>query len=240
MPICLTGTDPIKSQDSREKTLQELYKPELRARLVFFRPAYFAKYAAGRVANAWLFEECKKTQEFHFPTLSDQLTKLQKSTQTVQEGDFFITRHSNLNSTHLVIHMVLDAPMESITEELSQRHNWLQGMRNLLATCQRFGVHWLVLPLEIASTPGISLAQKLAASASQQRSTSPLPPPSSSGKRLEPVFKFIKGLFLEGVKSGGQPTHPLGITFLIPSHVKNTSHLHHHLCSVFKPVLAKK
>ncbi|KAJ9077547.1 hypothetical protein DSO57_1015739 [Entomophthora muscae] len=227
--ITLTASDPLKdnTEETRINTLALLYKPELTFRLVFFHPKYAPKYHLGRVANTWLFEVCSSSNELHFPSLSYQLAaaldKLQSSKASLQEGDFIITRHSNLPNTHVIVHMALDHSNNSFPEDLNQRALLISGIRSLLTTAQRYGASKLVLPSPELNAPTapVSLSQKLAASSNPNMD----PSIAAKIKLSEMFFKCIKGLLLETNRSGSVP-YPvlsgatifpvLGVTFLMP------------------------
>jgi hypothetical protein len=59
-----------------------------------------------------LFSRCHQSTEFHFPDIDSQLQTIENdyvdNQKTVDEGDFFITRHSNLPLTQIVFHLVID------------------------------------------------------------------------------------------------------------------------------------
>lgn len=227
--ITLTASDPLKddSKEARLDTLELLYRPELTFRLVFFHPKHGPKYPLGRVANAWLFEACGRSNELHFPSLSHQLAaaldRLQAAKASLQEGDFLLTRHSNLANTHVVIHMAMDHASETFPEDLNQRPLLIGGVRTLLTTVQRYGASKLVLPPPELNAPAAptSLSQKLAASSNPNMD----PSLAAKIKLFETFFRCIKGLLLETNRSGSVP-YPilpgasippvLGLTFLLP------------------------
>jgi hypothetical protein len=59
-----------------------------------------------------LFERCQQSTEFHFTDIETQLTTIEHdfihSENGLQEGSFFITKHSNLPSTQVVFHLIID------------------------------------------------------------------------------------------------------------------------------------
>lgn len=65
-----------------------------------------------------LFERCQHSTEFHFPDIETQLTVIEQDynsrPESLQEGSFFITRHSNLPSTQVIFHLVVDSECKFI------------------------------------------------------------------------------------------------------------------------------
>lgn len=65
-----------------------------------------------------LFERCQHSTEFHFPDIETQLTVIEQDynsrPDSLQEGSFFITRHSNLPSTQVIFHLVVDSECKFI------------------------------------------------------------------------------------------------------------------------------
>ena len=62
------------------------------------------------------FQRCKESTEFHFDDIDYQLKVIEDDfvrsapgdAIPIREGDFFITRHSNLPLVHIVFHLVID------------------------------------------------------------------------------------------------------------------------------------
>lgn len=64
------------------------------------------------IFHSALFSRCHQSTEFHFPDIDSQLQTIEydyvDNQKPVEEGDFFITRHSNLPLTQIVFHLVID------------------------------------------------------------------------------------------------------------------------------------
>ena len=60
-----------------------------------------------------MFERCQHSTEFHFPDIESQLTTVEqdfaRKPDSLQEGSFFVTRHSNLPLTQVIFHLVIDS-----------------------------------------------------------------------------------------------------------------------------------
>jgi Uncharacterised conserved protein (DUF2362) len=75
-----------------------------------------------------LFSRCHQSTEFHFPDIDSQLQTIENdyvdNQKTVDEGDFFITRHSNLPLTQIVFHLVIDGDGKLEAGELRKSMFW--------------------------------------------------------------------------------------------------------------------
>lgn len=67
------------------------------------------------------------------------------SGKTLQTGDVFITRHSNLAQVHVIFHMVSDDSI--LSKDMNSRHPVLLGLRNILKTACSHDVTSLTIPL---------------------------------------------------------------------------------------------
>lgn len=71
------------------------------------------QYRSGKGSNKALFERCQHSTEFHFPDIESQLTLIEQDfasrSDGLQEGSFFVTRHSNLPLTQVVFHLIIDS-----------------------------------------------------------------------------------------------------------------------------------
>lgn len=71
------------------------------------------QYRTGKGSNKALFDRCRHSTEFHFPDIESQLTVIESDFASrpdgLQEGNFFVTRHSNLPLTQVVFHLIIDS-----------------------------------------------------------------------------------------------------------------------------------
>ena len=94
-----------------------------------------------------LAELCQQTTEFHFDSLE---TQLDYRPNNLKPGDFVITRHSNLNSAHVIFHLVVD--QESLNKtEINSRHPVILGLRNILKTACLNDITTITIPALLAS-----------------------------------------------------------------------------------------
>jgi hypothetical protein len=68
-------------------------------------------YMTGKGSNKALMERCQQSTEFHFADMESQLTVIEKDFANggLVEGSFFVTKHSNLPSTQVVYHLLIDS-----------------------------------------------------------------------------------------------------------------------------------
>jgi hypothetical protein len=114
---------------------------------------------------------------------------------TMEPGDFYITCHSNLAQVQVVCHLVSE-DKAVLSGSLSNRHPIMQGLRNVLYTLSKHGLHHVVVPLLLTNQmkPEMTINWCL--------------------KRAELVFKSIKGFLLESTTWKGNK--PWTVEFLLP------------------------
>ncbi|XP_014213928.1 protein C12orf4 homolog [Copidosoma floridanum] len=161
------------------------------------------------------------TTEFHFLPIDEQLEKIREdvkeavawrqahhkedndvqqqnkkstSSKTLQTGDVFITRHSNLAQVHVVFHMVVNDSLRS--GDINSRHPAILGLRNILKTACCNDVTTLTIPVLLVHemTEDMTVAW--------------------CTKRAELVFKCVKGFMIEMASWGGAELKNL--QFLVP------------------------
>ncbi|XP_063971996.1 protein C12orf4 homolog [Diachasmimorpha longicaudata] len=162
---------------------------------------------------------CQLTTEFHFPPIDEQLEKIKDdvkeavawrqthhregsdnqikkstSTRSLQTGDVFITRHSNLAQVHVVFHMVVNDSLRS--GDINSRHPAILGLRNILKTACVNDVTTITIPVLLVHemTEDMTVAW--------------------CTKRAELVFKCVKGFMIEMASWGGAELKNL--QFLVP------------------------
>lgn len=157
--------------------------------------------------------------EFHFPDLDKQLCLIQQMFEkrdrsksnasehqqlpsadaalrplTLNTGDIYITRHSNLSEVHVVFHLVVDDSVKSPT--ISTRNPVIVGLRNALHTAVRHSITTITIPLllfhEMTEEMTVSWCMK----------------------RAELMFKCVKGFIMECSTWSGAES--LNLQFLVP------------------------
>jgi len=124
-------------------------------------------------------------------------SQLNKDYSKLQDGDFYLTRHSNLCETHVVFHLVSDLSLDN--GNVSSRHPVMIGLRNLVKTACMNDVTTLTIPLLLSHkmTERMTVAWCM--------------------KRAELMFKCIKGFMMEMAGWGG--TEIKTLQFLLPADI---------------------
>ncbi|PKC04815.1 hypothetical protein RhiirA5_401257 [Rhizophagus irregularis] len=149
----LSSSNDARDMAYRAQTAANLYSQNLTAVVLLLTPNDWPKYKLGESANKAFFKRCKESTDFHFEDVESQFDAIEKDFTTsdhtvysVQEGDFFITRHSNLPLVHIVFHLVIE--FESIQKsELTYRSNAINGLRIILKIIDRFDITSISLPI---------------------------------------------------------------------------------------------
>jgi len=153
---------------------------------------------------------CSKSTEFHFPDLESQLQEskamaeqlksnsMNKTSRShsLQTGDFYITKHSNLSEAHVVFHLVCDDSLRS--SDINSRHPVILGLRNIMKTSHLNDISNITIPLLLIHemTEEITIQWCL--------------------KRAELVLKCVKGFMIEmaSLSSGGDENRT--VQFVVP------------------------
>ncbi|KAL2742910.1 protein C12orf4 isoform X1 [Vespula maculifrons] len=194
---------------------------------------------------------CQLTTEFHFPPIDEQLEKIREdvkeavawrqahhregsdpqtkkpTSKTLQTGDVFITRHSNLAQVHVVFHMVVNDSLRS--GDINSRHPAILGLRNILKTACCNDVTTLTIPvLLVHEMTEVSFQDSTRLYNTRQEQGCHITRPIKSidsfnyqemtvawcTKRAELVFKCVKGFMIEMASWGGAELKNL--QFLVP------------------------
>lgn len=225
--------DPLREMAYRAETSTKLYTSNLSASIVLVELSELNReqsleygwrnYKAGKGSNQSLFERCQQSTEFHFPDIETQLSLIQqdfeKNTQGLEEGSFFITKHSNLPNIQVVFHLIMDSSTITTTD-ISNRHALVLGLRNILKLTSQYDISSLSIPLLLL--PDKYLSRPEYTQNYQQWLQ----------KRGEVIMKCIKGYLIENSQSGKRVLQNeesnLGmrtIEFLLP----NQPHVYSHL-----------
>ncbi|XP_076641898.1 FERRY endosomal RAB5 effector complex subunit 3 [Halictus rubicundus] len=207
-----SGMDPTPQ---RLQTALGLYSNDL-CGLVLLSDNHLGSYSG--IAKE-LCSICQLTTEFHFLPIDEQLEKIRddvkdavawrqarhkegnesqtkKSTtsKSLQTGDVYITRHSNLAQVHVIFHMVVNDSLRS--GDINSRHPAILGLRNILKTACCNDVTTLTIPVLLVHemTEDMTVAW--------------------CTKRAELVFKCVKGFMIEMASWGGAELKNL--QFLVP------------------------
>ncbi|RIA93487.1 hypothetical protein C1645_874088 [Glomus cerebriforme] len=208
-----SSNDTARDMAYKAQTAANLYSQNLTATVLLLKPRDWPKYKLGKSANKAFFARCKESTEFHFKDVESQLEAVERdfSKSEVQEGDFFITKHSNLPLVHVVFHLVIE--FESITSSvLTQRSPVVEGLRNILRTIDRFDITsislpFLLLPSDVDPFTDVTLDESILY------------------KRGELVLKCIKGFMMQNSRipkndSGEKEQEAKTVSFLLSKNAK--------------------
>ena len=153
---------------------------------------------------------CSKSTEFHFPDLEIQLEECRKSVQklnrvsndkktgsvSLQTGDFYLTKHSNLSEVHVVFHLVCDDSLRS--SEINSRHPVILGLRNIMKISHLNDISNITIPLLLIHemTEEITIQWCL--------------------KRAELVLKCVKGFMIEMASLSSTSDENRTVQFVVP------------------------
>ncbi|KAG0056383.1 hypothetical protein BGZ83_005299 [Gryganskiella cystojenkinii] len=172
-PALVFPTHRVKSERDdaiHAQTASSLYGHNLTGLVQLVNIQDWAKYKSGQVCHQEFFEACQTSTELHFDTVEKQLEAMEEEMpldgSTIQEGDFILTRHSNLPMIHVVFHLfygqaapIASSEDESITTIATQqaptfsqssdfvpKPDFLTGLRNILRAAHRYDITMLSLP----------------------------------------------------------------------------------------------
>lgn len=163
------------------------------------------------------FDCCKHSCELHFPSIAHQIKNLSQTAWN--EGDFFITRHSNLHNIHIVFHLF--ARMEdywfSDRQEFHSRSASLAGLRKIFQIISAYHIDTCTLPISLIKHPSVATKNVLI-------------------KNSEILFRSVKGFFMENSKSTKNLNAVKTTSFWIPWNVDAEMFdiLRNTLCHFFK------
>ncbi|KAK5665876.1 hypothetical protein QVD99_007502 [Batrachochytrium dendrobatidis] len=201
-------TSDLASNSAQELALHAqmcsaLYSQSVSGMILLLRSSDFANYSHGTTANKELIQKCKMSTEFHFDSIERQLESIsdglpcdEAGVPILQEGDFFVTKHSNLPSAHVVFHLIYDDSELAMKSDLSSRSPLIAGYRAILQTAQLCNVHNLIIPIFLL--PDSQIIQPYPHTTRPSVSTwKPKLPDSILIKRAEVVLRHTKGLLTE-------------------------------------------
>ncbi|RUP51787.1 hypothetical protein BC936DRAFT_145989 [Jimgerdemannia flammicorona] len=182
--------DPGREMAYRAQTAANLYSSHPSAVVVLLEVSRNTFISIGIA----LFERCQLSPEFHFDDIETQLAAVETDflnpdgTTSLQEGDFFTTRHSNLPQTQIVFHLVMDMDVISKTD-LSSQHPLINGLRNIVRLTTRFDISSLSLPMLLLPDSFLEAPDPVV---TEQWMT----------KRGELLLKYTKAFLIENARTG--------------------------------------
>eukprot|EP01117_Protostelium_nocturnum_P008245 TRINITY_DN2943_c0_g2_i2.p2 TRINITY_DN2943_c0_g2~~TRINITY_DN2943_c0_g2_i2.p2 ORF type:complete len:591 (-),score=162.80 TRINITY_DN2943_c0_g2_i2:2759-4531(-) len=95
---------------------------------------------------------CKVTTDFHFPSFEEQLNgiteDLKKRGKVLKEGDFFITKHSNLGGINVVFHLIIEHKKNLLNDPpLNSDSPLIKSIENVFSVAVQYDIEVLLFPL---------------------------------------------------------------------------------------------
>lgn len=146
--LYLCDTQRNSSAQVRTQTAMSLYSNSLSA-LVLLVDNHFNSYYGTQHEFAQL---CGSLNEFHFDNFNKQIKHIQNEImpiyagrKSLELGDCYVTKHSNLANAHVVFHLVTDDSLKN--GDLNSRHPILASLRNILRVAQMYDIKTISIPL---------------------------------------------------------------------------------------------
>lgn len=197
--LYLCDTQRNRSSQVRTQTAMSLYSHNLSA-LVLLVGNHFNSYYGIQHEFSQL---CNSLNEFHFDNLTKQIKHIQEEVmpayagrQSLETGDCYVTRHSNLANAHVVFHLVTDDSLKN--GEVNSRHPMMASLRKILRVAHMYDIKTISIPLLLVDEMDEEILTV-----------------NWCLKRAELVLKCVKGFLIEmaslstGVEQGT-------IQFLVP------------------------
>eukprot|EP00040_Diaphanoeca_grandis_P021518 m.114731 g.114731 ORF g.114731 m.114731 type:complete len:565 (-) comp28369_c0_seq1:401-2095(-) len=154
---------------------------------------------------------CELSTDFHFDSFEEQMNQLRNdmiglrqngddendNTQkqlSLETGDFYVTKHSNLAGIHTAFHLCINEDIQK--SDLNTRSPVIAGLRNILRTAFQHGISTITVPLLMLE----KITEEMT--------------PKWQLRRAELVLKCIKGFILENSVSGSYQSKT--VEFLVP------------------------
>ncbi|KAG0270233.1 hypothetical protein DFQ27_009611 [Actinomortierella ambigua] len=140
------------------QTSSSLYGRNLTGLVQLVNIKDWAKYKRGQTVHQEFFKACYASTELHFDPVERQLEQMEEDLpldgSTLCEGDFVLTRHSNLPMIHVVFHLFYgdnfapgtQTPALQEFQHFIPKQDLLMGIRSILKMAHRYDITMLSLP----------------------------------------------------------------------------------------------
>ncbi|KAJ3199911.1 hypothetical protein HDU82_009326 [Entophlyctis luteolus] len=171
------------------QTAAGLYSDSLSGCVLLVKKSELFGYGIGKTANQDIIRHCKQRTEFHFDDIELQLKKAIEEcpidnlgNPMICDGDFFVTRHSNIPEVHVLFHLIIPETRAAVVEFSSQTDVML-GYRNILKLARDYKILNLTIPVIFQP---------------------PVEEDNGTGKvvrQIETIFKCTRGAIIEDSRS---------------------------------------
>ncbi|KAJ3098492.1 hypothetical protein HK100_005092, partial [Physocladia obscura] len=196
--------DREHEQALRAQTSIGLYSNDLSGCILLVRASELHGYGLGKSANREFIKRCKQVTEFHFDDIEIQLQKALNmcplndyGIPIVKEGDFFITKHSNLPQVHVLFHLIVpdDNP------ELTSQSKVMIGYRNILKLSHARSINNLIVPLLFLPDQRNAVFPSSQLHQNEKPELSLFESNSDVVKRAEMILKCTRGVIIEQTRA---------------------------------------
>lgn len=138
----------IRSPQIRTQTAMSLYSHNLSAVVLLVDNHFNSYYGIQHEFS----KTCNSLNELHFDNFSKQIQHIRDNVlpdraerKSLETGDCYITKHSNLSNVHVVFHLVTDDSLKN--QEINSRHPILTSLRNILRVAHTHDIKTINIPL---------------------------------------------------------------------------------------------
>ncbi|KYQ89286.1 hypothetical protein DLAC_09946 [Tieghemostelium lacteum] len=139
-------------RSKRMKYIKTLYSDSLSAVILLTDPSLTFQSTS---AEKSFIKYCNMSTELHFDSVDKQIEQFRTSLKSpVRNGDFFITKHSNLSDVQVVFHLVIDSEIRSPLGQstLPTTSDLAKGLRNIILTASKYGIGNLTIPIALTDS----------------------------------------------------------------------------------------
>ncbi|EFA79167.1 hypothetical protein PPL_07992 [Heterostelium album PN500] len=136
-------------KSKRIEYIQTLYSDSLSAVILLADPSL----SFNSQSEKNFIQYCNMSTELHFDSIDKQIEMFKESVDTtdLKNGDFFITKHSNLSDVQVVFHLLADSKNRTPWGEspFPTTSDLARGLRNIILTASKYGIGCLTIPIAL-------------------------------------------------------------------------------------------
>ncbi|EGG25048.1 hypothetical protein DFA_03294 [Cavenderia fasciculata] len=145
-------------KSKRMEYISTLYSDSLSAVILLADPSL----GFNSLCEKMFVQYCNMSTELHFDSIDEQIEQFKQSigpTTQLKNGDFFITKHSNLSDVQVVFHLFADKKNRTPWGEsqLLTSSDLAKGLRNILLTASKYGIGTLTIPIALTETTDVEM-----------------------------------------------------------------------------------
>ncbi|KAF2077034.1 hypothetical protein CYY_001666 [Polysphondylium violaceum] len=163
LQLCRPISTGEYKKSKRMDYIQTLYSDSLSALILLVDPELSF---SSQIEKNWI-KYCNMSTELHFDPVDKQIEQVKQSlmnsgsndsgyskTPILHNGDFFITKHSNLSDVQVVFHLVVDSKHRTPLGDslLPTTSDISKGLRNILLTASKYGIGKITIPIALTDS----------------------------------------------------------------------------------------